>query len=240
KKIKKEKFLIVNIILFSIVIAVIISIYLLDTTSKINQGSFRLNDLVTYSTVTIDEVDIYGNIIDEKNEPKVSDIGAKNFNVSQNNNITMYIAKDNEMTAKEIYINNIKLNYPKLTENMYIYIDELNKFNLNKKDIIVSLDKEEIDTQYVIRLNIDNSNCIKTANILKDKTEIKFDGTIFNLSNIKISDIQFKISFDLNILDVKGKLNICKFKLILPNELLIKNGISIIKEDVKNFPFKVK
>lgn len=235
---RKNKFLLGVIAILSIAIAVVLSMYLLDTTGKVNQGSFRVNDILTYSYAQIDEVDIYGNKVSE--EIAVSDAGAKNFNISQNNNITIYIAKDDKITAKDIYIDNISVNYPKLTENMFLYIDSENKINLKEKDISINIDKKEVDSQYVVKINFDNSNIIKTANLLKDRTEIKFDGSVFSLLNIKVSDIQFKLSFDINILDTNNKKNICTVKLTLPNELLITNGISIIKEDPNNFPFKVK
>lgn len=252
KQNKRKRFLNVIIIIISITIVILLSMFLLDTTGRINQGNFRINDLAVVSiasvqdtTVQSDEVENSTDVtIENSSDATVGDsiesLSDLRLDVSQQNTISFLIANSNSVEINEIYIDNIKTSFPVLNENMYIYQNEENKLDLKDESLKLILDKAMENEQYLIKFNIDNVNCIKEAVIPEDETAIIFDGTIFNVLNTKISDISFNIQFDLNILDSKGKLNICRVKLDMPNELLITNGISIIKEDVGNFPFRIK
>ena len=57
---------------------------------------------------------------------------------------------------------------------------------------------------------------------------------------MKISDFVFDLSFDFNIIDTTGKKNTCKVKLNMPSQDLITDGISIIRQDLSDYNFKVK
>jgi len=248
---KKKNFINIVILLISLIIVVILSMYLLDNTGRINQGSFRISDLAIFSIATIDDNgtqkktdDIATETVEPAVENPITSFSDLRLDVSQKNVITMLIAKVDNADATEIYIDNVKINYPVLTENMYIYQKEENKIDLKTENIKLALDKEDKDGQYLIKLNIDNINCVKQAAIpataIETATTIAYDGTIFNVLNTKISDITFDIEFNLNIADSNGRLNICKMKFVLPNELLVTNGISIINQGSENFQFRIK
>jgi len=245
-KTKKKNFINSLLLIISLAIVVVICMIILDTTGKLNQGNFRVNDLVVSSTAEV---------LDTKAQPKDADstvqiyepvevpiesLSDLRLDVSQKNAISFLIAKSNGAEANEIYIDNIKINYPKLTENMLIYQKEENKIDLKTANIKLPLEKQDKDGQYLIKINIDNINCIKETVIPETELSIVFDGTIFNILNTKISDISFDIQFNLNVVDSKGKTNICKIKLFLPNQLLVTNGVCIINENAGDFPFKIK
>lgn len=248
KQKRNKSFLNFLILILSLAIVVLLCMFLLDTTGRINQGSFRVNDLVVFSVATVQDTSSQNSDSEGKTETDTTEttketIGSLadlKLDVSQENEVSFLIAKSEGVDVNEIYIDNVSLKFPLLTENMYIYQDEKSKIDLKTEKIRLDLNKEEKDGQYLIKFNIDNINCIKEAVIPDDKASITFDGTIFNVLNTKISDISFEIQFNLNILDSTGKLNICKVKLNLPNELLITKGVSIIKEDVRSFPFRIK
>jgi hypothetical protein len=223
---------------------VILSTFLLDTTGKINQGNFRVNDLVVFSTATVQDIaekeSTTENTTGEVASDAMNSLSDLRLDVTQNNEISFLIAKSEGVDITEMYIDNVIMKFPTLTENMYIYQDETKKIDLKEENIKLALNKEDKDGQYLIKLNIENKNCIKEAVIPESEASIVFDGTIFKILNTKISDISFNIQFNLNIYDSMGKLNICKVKLNLPNELLVTNGLSVTKEEVGNFPFRIK
>jgi len=248
---KRNKFINIIIALVSLTIVVFLCMFLLDATGKINQGSFRVSDLVVSSIATVEDnqakketTDITTETTAPVVENTIKSFSDIKLDVSQKNAINILIAKSNDIEAKDIYIDNVSINYPVLTENMFLYQKEENKIDLKTEKIKLSLEKEDKDGQYLIKINIDNINCVKQAVIPETTTEtatsIVYDGTIFNVLNTKISDISFNVQFNLNIFDSTGRVNICKVKLYLPNELLVTNGMSIINENAGNFPFKIK
>lgn len=247
---KKKKFLNIILLLISLIIVVILCIFLLDTTGKINQGYFRVNDFVISSTVSVEDKEITetpttDNTTEQSNttvqKESINNLSDLKLTASQTNEILLLIAKSNGAQAKEIYIDNIKTDYPKLTENMYIYQSKENKINLKTDNIKLNLTKEDQDGQYLMKFNIDNVNFIKDSAIPNTEVStVKFDGTILNVLNVNSSDVMFKITFDLNIIDSDNKLNTCKVNLNLPSKLMAANGVSIIKEDASKFPFIMK
>jgi hypothetical protein len=248
KQKRNKSFLNFLILVVSIVIVVLLCIFLLDTTGKINQGSFRVSDLVIFSIADVKDTEgqnndavpnQQNNTTDETKKP-ITSLSDLRLDVSQKNTISFLIAKSNEVESSEIYIDNVKIKFPLTGENIYIYQNEENKVDLKTENIRLVLNKEDKDGQYLIKFNIDNINCVKDAVIPQTQNSITFDGTIFSILNTKISDITFNVQFNLNILDSTGKLNICKVNVNLPNELLITHGLSIVKEDIRNFPFRIK
>lgn len=242
---KNKRFLTVILLLISLVIVILLSMLLLDTTGKINQGHFRISDLVVSSTVvvedkkkSIDETEVERSV--ETTDQTINSLSDLLLDVSQKNEI-MFLITTEGTKASQMYIDNVKIDYPNLAENMFIYQNSENMINLKTNDIRIDLVKEDKESQYLVKLNVDNINCIKDAAIEDSElSSVKFDGTIFNLLNRDISDFMFELSFNFNIIDSIGKSNISKINLKLPNKLLATNGISIISEDVGKFPFTVK
>ena len=83
---KKKIILIILMIFISIVLVASVGIYLLDTSGKINQGSFRINDLIVESRL---------NVV-EKDSQEVKDLSSLIFDISQSNKITMLIANNSQ------------------------------------------------------------------------------------------------------------------------------------------------
>lgn len=241
---KNKRFLTIILLLISLVIVVILSMFLLDTTGKINQGHFRISDLVVSSTVVVedkrktpDEVEVSTETTDQT----INSLSDLLLDVSQKNEIMFLVTTSESVEASQMYIDNVKIDYPNLMENMFIYQNAENMIDLKTENIKVDLVKEDKEGQYLVILNVDNINCIRDATITNSElSTVKFDGTILNLLNKDISDFMFELSFNLNIIDSLGKSNISKINLKLPNKLLATNGISIISEDVGKFPFMVK
>lgn len=241
---KNKRFLTIILLLISLVIVVILSMFLLDTTGKINQGHFRISDLVVSSTVVVedkrktpDEVEVSTETTDQT----INSLSDLLLDVSQKNEIMFLVTTSESVEASQMYIDNVKIDYPNLMENMFIYQNAENMIDLKTENIKVDLVKEDKEGQYLVILNVDNINCIRDATITNSElSSVKFDGTILNLLNKDISDFMFELSFNLNIIDSLGKSNISKINLKLPNKLLATNGISIISEDVGKFPFMVK
>lgn len=245
KKNQGNRFIQFVVVVASIIIIVLLCVFLLDTTGKINQGNFRVNDVVIYSAADVQDTPAQNAAVTADTTANASQQTAENlsdvkFNVSQKNYISFLIAKPDTINVESIYIDNVKITYPKLYENMYIYQSEDKKIDLKSKNIKLDLTKEDQDGQFLVKFNIDNINCIKQAGVPENTTSITYDGTIFSILNTKISDISFNIEFNLNIADSSGKINICKVKLNLPNQMLITSGVSIVNEDTGDFPFRIK
>lgn len=255
KKNKSNKFVNIIVIIVSIAIIIVLCTFFLDTTGKINQGYFRMNDVVIYSAVDVQDKEITQSTevkenttaeatqenTNEATSNPINSLSDLTLNVSQKNEISFLVANTKGIDAASIYIDNLKINYPVSTENMYIYQNEKNKIDLKTENIKLDLTKEDRDGQFLIKIKIDNVNCVKDATIKStDSSTVLFDGTILKILNTKLSDIKFDITFDLNIVDSTGKINTCKIKLNLPSELLVSNGISIISENPGKFPFRIK
>ncbi len=225
---KKNKFIPFLIIIIAVALIVIVSKLVLDNTGKINQGVFRVNDLIVKSVVNTEEI---------QSETTASAISDIKFNASQENQISILVAKDSE--AQSIYIDNISIKGPEKKGNIFISESDKEKQNINeiKKIDIYPVDR---DGQYLIQLNVINSNFLTNANLPDNTSAVTFDGTLLNTLGIKISEVNFKLNFSLNIVDSTGKVNVCKFKLDIPSEELLSNGISVIREDVNNYRFYIK
>ena len=101
---KKTSFFIAVIVIFVSILAIYgIVTVMMDNTGKINQGTYRINDVMSKSTIVYNEKEI-------KNEGKngLSDIS---FDLTQDNLLSVLVAKN--VNAKRIYINNVNISTPK-------------------------------------------------------------------------------------------------------------------------------
>lgn len=225
-----KKRVIFFVVLISLIITILLAMNLLDTTGNINQGNFRVNDMVINSYAKVDEKDT-----NEKAE-SISDL---TFNLSQNNKITMLIAKN--IDASRIYIDNIKFSEPIKKGNLiFSQTDIEEKYDLTTKLDTIEIYPVEKDDQYYIELNIDNLDFMSDVKALEDTKKITFDGTFFKDLNIKTDELQMSFECDLNIVDLTGKRSVCKLKFKFPPEELLSNGISILRQDISNYVFELK
>lgn len=225
---KSKNLLIFLIVIISVLIIAGVSYIVFDNNGNINQGNFRVNDVVLKSEVEVTE---------NKTSGTADSISSVLFNLSQKNTLSLLISR--EAKASIIYLDNIYLKAPTKKGSMYIYQTGTDIEDITSQDKIDMYPVEK-DGQYLIEISMDNIDFLKDANLPEETKSATFDGTILNLLNIGISDIKFEVSFSLNILDENSKLNTCKIKLKLPeNELLI-NGISINRKDAGDYAFSVK
>ena len=101
-KVKGIAIIIVAIV--SVIVTVLVANILLDTTGKVNQGNFRISDLVVRSSADVKEVQ------DENIElKKLSDMI---FDITQTNQISILI--DPNVKASSIRIENLNISDPTL------------------------------------------------------------------------------------------------------------------------------
>ncbi len=227
---KKRNFVIIILILIAVVITVLITNILLDTTGSINQGKFRVNDVVIKSTVNVEEL--------TTESEELSGFESIKLNLSQSNSLVMLVTKDEEF--ENAYIDNISLKNPEIMGNIIISEGEsaTNIIDMSQKQ--VSIYPVEKDGQYLIQINIDNVNFITDANIPSGVNSVTYDGTMLRVLDIAIAKLKFELRFNINLVDKSGKINTCKIKLNLPDEQLLENGISVNREDLSNYKFSVK
>lgn len=243
---KRRNISIIIVIIVSLALIIGISIKLLDNTGKINQGNYRLNDMVVTSKIeaiesksakeTTTSTDTTATNTDTTTaNAEKTNINKLNFDLSQKNTIDLLITKDIE--AKEVYINNVSLSEPSKKGEIVLSINGENQtIDSSKKDITL----KEKDDQYYLEIKIDNNNFVKEAKIPEGTNKISLDGTILDILNIKLSDIALELIFDLNIVDSSGKNNVCKLKFKMPTEALITEGISVTREDKTNYIFSLR
>lgn len=226
---KKNIGVILLIAFVSIALVASVGIYLLDTTGKINQGNFRVNDLVVESRLEVKEKDV----------EEVKDLSSLVFDISQNNKITMLVAAQTEVEA--MYIDNVYISNPVRVGNLCITQSNYEqKYSIENISSQINIYPAKTEGQYKIEIGINNENCMEDVKVVSGTKSIRYDGTILSLLNTKVSDFRFDLIFDLNIIEKSGKKNVCKVKLSVPNDDLMTNGISITREDISKFLFKVK
>lgn len=227
---KKRTILTLLIVLVSIALVVGICVYLLDTSGKINQGNFRINDAVVKSVIETTEKE------QAEGENVISNIV---FDISQKNTLSLLIAKNVKMN--HMYLNNFQLEKPNKSNQFYLsqasFDEKITTFDQNTVVNIYPTEKEE---QYYVELNINNDNCVQEVNVPSETKLVKFDGTILELLNIRVTDLMFRLSFDLNIVDETGKKNVCPISLAMPTEGIVTNGIDVIRQDLSNYRFKIQ
>lgn len=221
---KKKAILILLIAILSISLVVFICIYFLDNTGRINQGNFRINDAILESYIQVEE----------KQEESVTELSNIVMNVSQENKLSLLIVNNSNISS--MYIDNISTIGPEKIGELYIKQEgQENSIDCFTKDGKYDLIKQEKDGQTFIELKITNKNCLQDVNVPSETKVIKYDGTILELLNRKITEFKFKISFNLNIVEENGKINTCKISLDMPEEQLITNGASVTRLDTAIF-----
>ena len=224
---KKKIFKILIILFISVGIVMMITTFLLDTTGKINKGKFRVNDAVIESNLDILQ----------KQDENLQELSNMLLDISQVNKLSLIIA--NNISIKEANITNIKIDKPIKQGNIYIEQEGKDKIYDITNNTVVNIYPNENKDQYSIELNIVNENCLTDVNVPSQTNVVTFDGTILELLNQKYEDYVFCISFDLNIYDIVGNKNTCKIKLKLPDEEMYVNGISIKRDDLSNYTFRL-
>ena len=228
---KKSKALsIIIVVIVSILLVFIITKILLNNNEKINQGNFRVNDLVIESSLDVEE-------INEESE-NTNGFESMLLNLSQRNNILMLVAKQSEI--KKIYIDNLSITAPTSKGDIIFYQngDSDEQIDVTKEQIEIY--SEEKEDQILINLNIDNVDFLKNAKIPNEVNSATLDGTLIKVLNLNMKDIKLRIKYNINIIDEFGKLNVCNVDFELPDDDLKENGISIVRKKLTDYKFTVE
>ena len=231
---KKNNNILLVFLIILVVVAIIACIFyiLLNSKGKINQGVFRTNDVLITSLVTVEEKQ------EEKEESMISDFL---LDLSQKNVLSLLIPKESEI--KDIYIDNIKIQYPIKMGQMYLTQPNRNDKIILNEDIKkekVNIYTQEKEDQYLVEIEIDNMNFAKDVKVPEDTKVVRFDGTLISLTGMDVKDLMFEVSFDLNIEDKSNKLSACSIDLKLPDYELANAGIEVKRENLNDYVFFLK
>ena len=224
--------LIILVIIVSILIIALVFYLLLNNRGRINQGTFRTNDALITSLVTVEEKQ------ENKEQSMISDLI---LDLSQKNVLSLLIPKESEI--KEIYIDNIKVKLPTKKGKMYITQPNSNeKTELldDMKNQKVNIYTSEKENQYLVEIEIDNLNFAKDVKVPENTKIVKFDGTLISLTGMNVEDLMFEISFNLNIINNKDKMSVCDINLKLPGYELANAGIEVKRENLNDYIFYLK
>lgn len=220
---KKKIFWILMTILIAIALLIIV-INLVFKSDKVNEGKFRMSDVIITSSAELANKT-------EKN-------GVWSIDLSQKNKLSLLITAAAGAEIDKIYLSDITA-----SKNNVIFseLDNENKLMLNSEE-------KNLDVEYIV----DENNQILLEfialreNILKDWVvpetikQIVYDGRMIATAGLQLENIQFKLKFKLNIVESTGKTNVMKVELTFPNEQLITNGVDVRRLSLSDFKFKVK
>lgn len=226
-KVKGIAIIIVAIV--SVIVTVLVANILLDTTGKVNQGNFRISDVVVRSSADVKEVQ------DENIElKKLSDMI---FDITQTNQISILI--DPNVKASSIRIENLNISDPTLKGNMQIYQTEDKKYDVTPELKNIDLDLQQEEEKYVVNLYINNNNVLTNQKVDETVETIQYDATMFKTLGIDISSLKFNVSFDLLITDESGNTVKTSISLNMPTDETVEAGMSILKQDTSNYIFTI-
>lgn len=226
-KVKGIAIIIVAIV--SVIVTVLVANILLDTTGKVNQGNFRISDLVVRSSADVKEVQ------DENIElKKLSDMI---FDITQTNQISILI--DPNVKASSIRIENLNISDPALKGNMQIYQTKDKKYDVTPELKSIDLDLQKEEEKYVVNLYINNNNVLTNQKVDETVETIQYDATMFKTLGYDISSLKFNVSFDLLITDESENTVKTSISLNMPTDETVEAGMSILKQDTSNYIFTI-
>ena len=220
---------IIIVVIVSILITILIAGLLLDTTGKVNQGNYRVSDIVIESSATVTEV--------QDTSVKIDKLSGLVFDVSQTNEITIMIEANTK--ASSIMLDNINVSEPKIKGKMSLMQKDYEKNEITPDFKSMPIRMEEEDGQYKIVLLIDNENLITDRSVSDDKEKIPYSAEILKLWDISVSDVQFDLSFDLIITDDAGTKSKTNIKLNMPTDETLEKGMSILRQDASKYIFTI-
>lgn len=220
---KREQFFKICIVcLISIII--LIGIYKLITTSlKVNQGKYRVADVVVTSTADI--------------VSRTEENAYLSFDASQKNTISLLIVPSDAKT-ESISLENIAIT----GKNNSIYISQKDREEVLVSDIQVL----PIDVQYredgniLLELEITNQNILTNKKLEDNVEELRYDGRVFKDAGLTLQDLALDIDFDVKIVEENGTENILNVEMNTPNEKFLTEGYHVERMDLGSFVFKTK
>ena len=220
---------IIIIAIVSVIVTVLVANVLLDTTGKVNQGNYRISDVIVRSSADVKEVQ------DENVElTKLSDMI---FDITQTNQISILI--DPNVKANNIRIENLTVSDPILRGKMEIYQNEDKKYDITSELKSIELDLEQENEKYVLNLYINNKDVLTGQRVAENVETIQYDATMFKTLGIDISSLKFNVSFDLLITDEAGNTVKTTIALNMPTDETVEKGMSILKQDTSDYIFTI-
>lgn len=211
----------------AIVILLVIVHITFSKNNSVNEGSFRVSDTIISSIVEL--------------EDKSESASEWKFDISQNNKISMLVQTVGEATIKEVYLEKVKVSSK---NDVHIYIEQDNyelsyKYEeVKNKKVDIYIEETE-EGNYLVEFDINNQDVVSDFVVPDDVKEIRHDGTMLNLAGISISDIQFKVRYNLVVVQDQGRLNTCKIEIEMPNSKIITEGFVTERLSSLDFKFKV-
>lgn len=210
-------------IITTVVISIIILILIYNTISdnyKINQGKFRVQDIVFSNTLDVlSNTDKYNSLA---------------FSADLNNKVVLLIKPLEDVEISEIYMKNITPGELYFSDNT---LKDIQVKNIKKTNIEYIIQE---DGQILIELEFIKKQIIKEY-VFDDSQEIlPYDGRAINLAGVNLKDIVFYLEFDIYILESSGRLNQLKIKIETPKEELLTEGEFINNLDLTEFVFSLK
>lgn len=220
---KREQFFKICIIcLISIIL--LLGIYKLITMNlKVNQGKYRVADVVVTSTA---------DIISRTEENTYL-----SFDASQKNTLSILIVPT-EAKTESININNIELEGN--TKSLYIS-------QKDREEVLISdIETLPLDIQYredgniLLELDITNKNILTNQKLPEGVTQLRYDGRVFKDVGVTLDIISFNIALDIAITGEDGTVNVLNVELDMPNEKLLSEGYYVERMALESFVFKTK
>lgn len=221
---RKKVFTIFVTFIISIILLIVIT-NLAIVNQNVNQGKFRVSDVVLTSTAVFND--------------KIEESKTWSFDVFQKNLLSILITSSKDANIKRIYLSDIQIKGRNpLT---------VSQFRSEMKKVI-GIDKEQLElewelteeNQILIELEFLNEELLKNWTVPEGINEVRRDGTIFKIAGMSLNDIKTTIDFKLNIEETIGKINTTKVSLKIPNRELIENGQDIRRLNVSEFVFRTK
>lgn len=219
---KKKIFWILMTIVISVILLVV-TINLLFKKDTVNQGKFRVSDVILTSSAELTNKT-------EKN-------GKWSIDLSQRNKLSLLINASTGVEINKIYLSDITASKGNI---VFSQLDNENKITLGNKSKELAIEYVlDENNQLLIELIALNENVLKNWAVAENIKQIVYDGRAITTAGLTLQDIQFKLKFKLNIVESTGKTNSMKIELLLPNEELIINGADVRRLSTSDFKFKV-
>ncbi len=212
-------FILVAIIISAVILAVLIQLLLVN--SKVNQGKYRVSDAIIIS--------------DTKFIDKSKETGTWSYDVYQSNLLSLLVSTGSDISRA--YISDISATGSNIEVSQQDFDGAV--YANTGSDLELASDISE-DGNVLYEINIINKGILNNFEISSDVEEIKHDASIFKLAGISNSDLQFNISFNLNIQEKDGRLSVMKVQLKLPYKDIIESGTSVTRMDIGDLVFKLK
>lgn len=214
---------IIIVAIFSVTLTIVLANKLLDTSGKVNQGNFRVSDVVIQSGATVKEV--------QGDDVEFTSMSDFLFNITQTNKISILL--DSNCDANSIRIENLQINEPSAVGKLVIYQDDKDEIAYNVTITQIELDKKKNEQgKYVLELNIDNKEVLENQRLSNNIKEVYYDARMFQCLPINKDELKMDISFDIVIDDALGRSVRTNMKFKLPTDETFSSGMSILRQDV--------